>query len=132
MKEASKQPGQSGHELLKYLELRADNAVYRAGFASSRRAARQLVSHGHFKLNDKPLNIPSLRLKVGDKMTVKERSSKTDYFKRLDDVSPAPAEIPAWLKADRKKVILEVKSEPTRDNAEPDIKDQLIVEYYSR
>lgn len=132
MKEANRREGQSGQVLLQLLEQRADNAVYRAGFAPSRRAARQLVTHGHFLLNDTRIDIPSIRLKAGDTLTVRPHSAKTEYFKKLDDVSPAPAEIPGWIKADRKKVSLSVTNVPSRDDAEPDINEQLIVEYYSR
>lgn len=132
MKEASRRQGQSGQVLLQFLEQRADNAVYRAGFAPSRRAARQLVTHGHFLLNDTRVDIPSIRLKPGDNLSVRPHSLKTEYFKKLDDVSPAPPETPAWLKADRKKVSLSITGLPSRDDAEPDINEQLIVEYYSR
>jgi small subunit ribosomal protein S4 len=132
MKEASRQQGQAGQVLLQLLERRADNAVYRAGFATSRRASRQLMSHGHFMLNDKRVDIPSIRLKPGDVLTLRPHSAKTEYFKNLDDVSPSPSEIPGWLKVDRKKVSLSVTGLPSRDDAEPDIKEQLIVEYYSR
>lgn len=132
MKEASRKEGQSGAILLRFLEQRADNAVYRSGLAPSRRAARQLVTHGHFMLNDHKIDIPSIRLKVGDKLAVSARSSKTDYFKRVDDVSPAPSEIPAWMKVDRKKLEINITGVPSREEAEPDINEQLIVEYYSR
>ena len=132
MKEANRKQGQSGQVLLQFLEQRADNAVYRAGFAPSRRAARQLVTHGHFLLNDTRVDIPSIRLKPGDTLTVRPHSLKTEYFKNLDDVSPAPGETPAWLKVDRKKVSLSVTGLPVRDDAEQDINEQLIVEYYSR
>jgi small subunit ribosomal protein S4 len=132
MREASRVKGESGPALLQMLEQRADNAVYRAGFASSRLSARQLVSHGHFILNGRRVDIPSIRLKQGDKLVLREHSLKNDYFKHLDDLSPAPSGIPAWLKVDRKKVSLEVVGLPTRDDAEEDIKEQLIVEYYSR
>lgn len=132
MKEATKAQGQSGENLLRYLEQRADNAVYRAGYAPSRRAARQLVTHGHFELNGRRVDVPSIRLKAGDKMVVRGGSQKTEYFKRLDDVSPAAAELPAWIKANRKKFELEVTGAPIREESEPDIKEQLIVEYYSR
>lgn len=132
MKEASRKQGQSGEVLLRLLEQRADNVVYRAGFAVSRRAARQLVTHGHFMLNGKRVDIPSIRLREGDVLTIREHSKQTDYFKKLDDVSPAPSATPAWLKVDRKKVSVEVTSLPSRDDAEPDINEQLIVEYYSR
>ncbi len=132
MKEASRRQGQSGETLLQMLELRADNAVYRAGFAPSRRAARQLVTHGHFLLNGVRIDIPSIRLKVGDNLKVRDHSVSTEYFKQLDEVSPAPTTTPAWLKVNRKKLELSVESLPTRDDAEQDINEQLIVEYYSR
>lgn len=132
MKEASRVPGQSGETLLQLLERRADNAVYRAGFATSRRAARQLVTHGHFALNGRRFDIPSLRLKPGDTLTLTPRSMKTEYFKNIDDVSPAPSEIPSWMKVNRKKLEVGVAGLPAREDAEPDINEQLIVEYYSR
>ena len=132
MKEASRRQGQSGELLLQLLELRADNAVYRSGFAPSRRAARQLVSHGHFMLNGRRFDIPSVRLKAGDVMTVRDHSRQTEYFKKIDDVSPAPPDTPGWLKVNRKKLEFTATGTPTREEAEPDIQEQLIVEYYSR
>ncbi len=132
MKEASKSQGQSGQVLLKLLEQRADNTVYRAGFATSRRASRQLVTHGHFELNGRRVDIPSIRLKEGDELVVRAKSQKSEYFKNLDDVSPAGGELPAWLKVDRKKFSIKVTALPTREDAEVDINEQLIVEYYSR
>lgn len=132
MKEANRKQGQSGEVLLQFLEQRLDNAVYRAGFASSRRAARQLVSHGHFMLNGRRVDVPSIRLKAGDEFVVREHSNGTEYFKKLDDVSPAPSTTPAWIKVDRKNRKVVVSGLPTREDAEPEIKEQLIVEYYSR
>jgi small subunit ribosomal protein S4 len=132
MAEATRRPGQSGQILLQMLEQRADNAVYRAGFAPSRRAARQLVTHGHFILNGQRVDIPSIRLKAGDEMVIRPHSLKSEYFKRLDDVSPSPSDIPGWLKVDRKKVTVAVTGLPSREDSEPDINEQLIVEYYSR
>jgi small subunit ribosomal protein S4 len=132
MSEANRSQGQSGTVLLRLLEQRADNAVYRAGFAPSRRAARQLVTHGHFTLNGRRIDIPSIRLKAGDVLKVREHSAGTEYFKKLDDISPAPSSTPGWLKVDRKKVAVEITGLPTRDDAEPEINEQLIVEYYSR
>jgi small subunit ribosomal protein S4 len=132
MAEASKRDGQSGHNLLRFLEQRADNVVYRAGFAPSRRAARQLMTHGHFLLNDTRVDIPSIRLKPGDTLTARPKSLQSEYFKKLDDVSPAPSETPAWIKVDRKKVSLTIATLPVREDAELDINEQLIVEYYSR
>ncbi len=132
MKEASASRGQSGAVLLEFLERRLDNAVYRAGFAPSRRAARQLVSHGHFMFNGRRVDVPSMRVKPGDVIEIKVGSKKTSYFTHLDEVSPVPSMIPAWLKVDRKKVSATVTGLPTREESEPDIKEQLIVEYYSR
>jgi small subunit ribosomal protein S4 len=128
MKEASRRQGQSGQVLLQLLEQRADNTKYRA----SRRAARQLVTHGHFLLNDARVDIPSIRLKPGDSLVARPHSLKTEYFKQLDDISPAPSEIPAWIKVDRKKLTLSITGVPSREDAESDINEQLIVEYYSR
>lgn len=132
MKEANRRQGQSGENLLQLLEQRADNAVYRAGFAPSRRAARQLVTHGHFMLNGRRFDVPSVRLRPGDELVVRDHSKQTEYFKKIDDVSPAPSATPGWISVDRKKVTLKVTGAPTRDEAEPDINEQLIVEYYSR
>lgn len=132
MAEASRKQGQSGMTLLQFLEQRLDNAVYRAGFAPSRRAARQLVTHGHFMVNGRRVDIPSLRLRAGDNITLRDHAKQNEYFKKLDEVSPAPSTTPGWIKVNRKQVELAVTGVPTRDDAEPDIKEQLIVEYYSR
>ncbi len=131
MNEATRKQGESGEVLLEYLERRLDNTIYRAGFAPSRRAARQLVTHGHFMYNGRRVDIPSIRVQAGDVITLRDHSKNTEYFKKLDEVSPA-AESVSWLKVDRKKVEIKVTGVPTRDEAEPDIKEQLIVEYYSR
>jgi len=100
--------------------------------APSRPGARQLVTHGHFMLNGRRVDVPSIRLKAGDKIVLRDHSKNSDYFKRLDETSPAPAAIPAWLKTNRTKFEVEITGVPTREDAEPDIKEQLIVEYYSR
>ena len=133
MSEASRRPGLSGENLLQLLELRLDNAVYRAGFATSRRAARQLVGHGHFELNGRRVDIPSIRVKAGDVITVRPKSTKSGYFSQIDDVVNNSIQTPlSWLKSDAKKLKIEVTGLPTRDEAEADINEQLIVEYYSR
>lgn len=133
MAEASRKQGLAGEVLLELLERRLDNTIYRAGFATSRRAARQLVTHGHFILNGTRVDIPSIRVSAGDEIVLRDTSKKNEYFKRLDEVSPAvPDSIPAWIKVDRKKVSVKVSGVPTREEAEPDINEQLIVEYYSR
>lgn len=132
MKEATRKEGQSGENLLQLLERRADNTVYRAGLAPSRRAARQLVTHGHFMLNGRRVDIPSIRMTAGDVLTLRDNSKSNEYFKKIDDISPEPSTFPSWLKVNRKKFEITITGLPTRDEAEPDINDQLIVEYYSR
>lgn len=133
MNEAGRRPGLAGENLLQLLEQRLDNAVYRAGFATSRRAARQLVGHGHFELNGRRVDIPSIRLKAGDVITVREKSVKSGYFTVLDDVfKNANAGPLSWLKSDVKKMTITVTGAPQRNEAEADINEQLIVEYYSR
>lgn len=133
MNEAMKRQGESGAVLLQYLEQRIDNIVYRSGFSVSRQGARQLVNHGHFELNGKRVDVPSIRLKVGDEVVLRDGSKKREYFTRIDDLSPAnPDLVPDWLTVDRKKFKITVKGLPTRENAETGINEQLIVEFYSR
>jgi len=133
MNEADRQEGLTGVNLLRMLEQRLDNTVYRAGFATSRRAARQLVGHGHFILNGRRVDIPSIRVKPGDEIVVRPKSTKSGYFSQLDEVvKEASATSMSWLKSDQKKMTITVTSLPTREEAEPDINEQLIVEYYSR
>jgi len=133
MNEASRRQGLAGENLLQLLELRLDNAVYRAGFATSRRAARQLVGHGHFELNGRRVDIPSIRLKAGDKLTVRQKSTKSGYFTQIDDVVKNTSQSPlSWLKSDPKKLTIDITGLPKREEAEADINEQLIVEYYSR
>ena len=133
MKEAQKAEGLTGEILLEYLERRADNVVFRAGFASTRRQARQLVSHGHFTLNGRRVDIPSIRLKAGDKLEVRAKSQKSEYFKDLDNIVAASGVTPlSWMKSDAKKMTIEITGKPKREEAEAGINEQLIVEYYSR
>lgn len=133
MTKATKMNGQAGENLLRLLEQRLDNTIYRAGFATSRRAARQLVSHGHFMLNGKRVNIPSMVVKPGDEVAVSARSKKTTYFAHLDDVVNSSVQKPlSWLQSDPKKMIIKIASLPKREEAEDDINEQAIVEYYSR
>lgn len=133
MDEAVRKPGLTGENLLKFLELRLDNAVYRAGFATSRRQARQLVSHGHFELNGRRVDIPSIRVKAGDIITVRPKSVKSGYFTNINDVYSNTSQVPlSWLTGDVKKLKIEITGAPKREEAEADINEQLIVEYYSR
>ncbi|MBR2795957.1 30S ribosomal protein S4 [Candidatus Saccharibacteria bacterium] len=133
MKEAQKSEGLTGELLLEYLERRADNAIYRAGFALTRRQARQLVSHGHFLLNGRRIDIPSIRLNPGDVLEVRPKSSKSEYFKNLPNIIGASSATPlSWLKVDAKKMRIEVTGLPKREELDAGINEQLIVEYYSR
>ncbi len=133
MDEAIRRDGLAGENLLQMLEQRMDNAVYRAGFATSRRAARQLVGHGHFILNGRRVDIPSIRLKAGDEITVRPKSTKSGYFSVLDDVIKNSVQTSlSWVKSDPKKMTISITGLPTRAEAEPEINEQLIVEYYSR
>ena len=133
MDEATRRDGLSGENLLQMLEQRMDNAVYRAGFATSRRAARQLVGHGHFMLNGRRVDIPSIRVKAGDEIVVRPKSTKSGYFTELDDIVKNSSQVAlSWIKSDAKKMTITITGLPQRTEAEPDINEQLIVEYYSR
>ncbi len=136
MEEADRVSGHGqlpGEVLLQLLERRIDNAVYRAGFATSRRAARQLVSHGHFMLNGRRVDIPSIRLKAGDEITIRPKSAKSGYFSQIDEITKNTFQGPlSWLKSNPEKLTISITGLPKRDEAETDIKEQLIVEYYSR
>ena len=128
MREAQRAEGMTGENLLNFLERRADNVVYRAGFANTRRAARQLVSHGHFTLNGKRIDIPSIRLSAGDILEVRPKSKKNTYFANLN----GEAQTLSWMKSDLKNLKVEITGTPKREEAEVGINEQLIVEYYSR
>ena len=133
MKEAQKAEGLTGEKLLEYLERRADNVVFRSGFALTRRQARQLVSHGHFLLNGRRIDIPSIRLNPGDVLEVRPKSTGSEYFKNLSNIIGALNAVSlSWLKVDAKKMKIEVTGLPKREEAEAGINEQLIVEYYSR
>ena len=128
MREAQRAEGMTGENLLNFLERRADNVVYRAGLASTRRAARQLVSHGHFVLNGKRIDIPSIRLSAGDVLEVRPKSKKNSYFTNIN----GEAQPLSWMKSDLKNLKIEITGTPKREEAEVGINEQLIVEYYSR
>ena len=133
MREAQRTEGLTGEKLLEFLERRADNAIFRAGFALTRRQARQLVSHGHFLLNGRRIDIPSIRLNPGDVLEVRPKSGKTEYFKNLANITSAANVTPlSWMKVDAKKMKIEIIGLPKREESEAGINEQLIVEYYSR
>jgi len=133
VKEATRAEGPTGENLLEFLERRADNVVFRAGFATTRRAARQLVNHAHFTLNGHRIDIPSIRLKTGDVLEVRKKSQKSEYFKNLPNIIATNPGAPlSWLKSDAGKMKIEIINTPKREEAEVGINEQLIVEYYSR
>ena len=128
---ASKMPGNTGEELLCMIERRLDNVVYRLGFASTRREARQLVNHGHFTVNGKRVNIPSYLVKTGDVVAVCEKSCSNAFFKKLkeDDVFAAA---PKWLDRDKNTLTGKVIAAPAREDIDFEIAEHLIVELYSK
>lgn len=133
MKEATAKEGLAGENLLQLLERRLDNVVYRAGLATSRRAARQLVGHGHFMLNGRRVDIPSIRVSAGDEITLRPKSLKSVYFTNIDETVKNTDQQPlSWMKADTKNLKVSISGNPKREEAEADINEQLIVEYYSR
>jgi len=129
--EATRQSGVTGEALLRSLELRLDNAVFRLGYAPSRAAARQLVSHGHFAVNGVPTNIPSYRLKIGDRVEVRESHKERELFKTIKETLRSH-QAPDWLSLDAAKMAGSVLALPRRDQMPPELNEQLVVEYYSR
>jgi small subunit ribosomal protein S4 len=130
--EASRRKGRTGEEMLALLERRLDNAVHRLGFASSRSEARQLVRHGHVQVNGKRLDIPSYVVRVGDKITLTEGARKFKFVAAaIAGADKRP--IASWLDVDRANFTGTVKGAPVREDLnEPEIREQLVVEYYSR
>ncbi len=131
--EALKRPGMTGVNLLIILERRLDNIVYRLGFATSRAQARQLVSHGHFNVNGRRTDIPSMMLRPGDEISVREGSRKRTYFKEIRaTMAESRSPIPEWLSLDVNTLGGRVVRQPEREEIETSVNEQLIVEYYSR
>ena len=126
---AAKRPGSAGVNLLLMLERRFDNVVYRMGFAATRREARQLVSHGHFYVNGKKANIPSMELNEGDVITVKDKSKDSPKFKQLRDMIITT---PKWVTIDTDKLEGKIVALPTREDIDVPIAEHLIVELYSK
>jgi small subunit ribosomal protein S4 len=129
--EATRQSGVTGEALLRSLELRLDNVVFRLGYAPSRAAARQLVNHGHFAVNGVPSNIPSYRLKIGDRVEVRESHKERELFKTIKETLRSH-QAPEWLSLDAAKMAGSVLALPRRDQMPPEFNEQLVVEYYSR
>lgn len=128
---ARKQLGNTGETLLKLLELRLDNVVYRLGFASSRSQARQLVNHGHFMVNNKRADIPSLKVKSGDIIKVKGKSKSSKSLKNLAETLKKQ-EVPGWLNLDAKELSGKVLHEPSMKDISINTNVQMIIEFYSK
>ena len=127
---ASKQSGITGENFLKLLESRIDNVVYRLGLATSRAEARQLVVHGHFSINGKRVNVPSILISVGDVIEIIEKSRSSAKFKEL--VENHKSSVPQWLSVDPENMQGRVIAEPSREDIELPIEEHLIVEWYSK
>ena len=129
--QAERRPGQTGENLLSILESRLDNVVYRLGFAMSRAEARQMVSHGHFTVNGRKVNIPSYQVKPGMIVALKESSRSLEKFKaNVEANSFRP--VPKWLEYDANNMMAKVTAVPARDDIDLPIEEHLIVELYSK
>ena len=126
---AARKKGMTGENLLILLESRLDNVVFRLVFASSRKEARQLVTHSHFTVNGKKVNIPSYEVKAGDVIKVKEKSTNSPKFKEVKEMSIT---VPSWLTVDVEKLEGKVVALPTRSEIDTPVAEHLIVEFYSK
>ena len=129
---AERMNGNTGEILLSLVERRLDNVVYRLGFASTRREARQLVNHAHFTVNGKKVNIPSYLVRVGDVIEVKESSRSSAAFKRFTAEDAPLVTVPTWLERDKNALKGTVTRMPARDDIDMPIEEHLIVELYSK
>ena len=128
---AAKQEGMTGENLLRLLERRLDNVIFRMGMAKTRKEARQLVRHNHFRLNGKKANIPSILVRVGDTITVAETSKDSEKFKALAEIMNSRIS-PKWLEVDKQNATAKVVALPQRDDIEYPVEEQLVVELYSK
>lgn len=128
--QAIRKRGVTGETLLQLLELRLDNIMFRAGFAASRKAARLFVTHGHVRVNGRPVNIPSMNLSVGDAVTLKENTKTQEYVKRNRE--QCPRQSPAWLELDEQTMTVKVQHVPNREEIAPSVNEELVVEFYSK
>ena len=130
-KKAAQLKGSTGENLLRLLEGRLDNVVYRMGFAATRAEARQLVSHKSIEVNGKVVNIPSAQLSAGDAISIREKSKKQLRIQNAMDIA-SQVGLPEWVEVDTKKMAGVLKSLPDRDDILPDINENLVVELYSK
>lgn len=128
---AEKQEGTAGENLLRFLETRLDNVVFRMGLSTTRREARQLVSHGHYEVNGKRIDIPSYRVKEGDVISLCEKSKKSPKFELIEEYANGRV-IPMWLDMDKEKKSAKVVRLPNREDIDFEVEEHLIVELYSK
>ncbi len=128
---AERKQGITGDNLLRILESRLDNVVYRVGFASSRAEARQLVGHGHYEVNGKRVDIASYLLKAGDVVSICEKSRASEKIKAVVEANSARP-VPEWIDVDRTNLSAKIIALPTREQIEAPVEEQLIVEFYSK
>ena len=127
---AEQQKGVTGENLLRILETRLDNVVYRLGLARTRRMARQVVGHGHIRVNGNKVDIPSYQVKVGDVITLRQRSQEYEIFKALREGTSVLT--PKWLTFDAQNLTGKVSALPSRDDIDYEVQENMIVEFYSR
>ncbi len=130
-KEADRQKGVTGTNLLVMLERRLDNVIYRLGYGQSRAEARQLIRHAHFELNGKKVDIPSIQVRIGDEITVRDKSKKSEKFRLLAE-NASGKNVPAWLESNPGDMWAKIAAMPTREDIQIPVDEQLIVELYSR
>jgi small subunit ribosomal protein S4 len=130
-REAARVPGQTGKTFLQLLERRLDNVVYRLNLAGSRAQARQLVTHRHFRVNGRVVNVPSFIVKAGDVITIGERSQKSPVFESNFEVAKN-RRAPEWLEWSETELAAKILQLPSREQIDTPVDEQLIVEYYSR
>ena len=128
---AVKKAGITGENLLIILESRLDNIVYRLGWATSRPEARQLVRHGHFEVNGQKANIPSILLKAGDTITIKDKIRSSEKIKAVLETTESKV-VPMWLSLDKNALSASIVRMPTRDEIDLEVEEHLIVELYSK
>lgn len=129
---AAKMPGKTGENLLALCERRLDNVVFHLGFATTRRQARQLVTHGHFTVDGKKVDIPSYQVKPGQVIAVKEKSRSSSIFQRLTGEDAPFVTVPAWMEKDESELKGKIVRMPTREDIDYPVEEHLIVELYSK
>lgn len=129
---AERQPGNTGQALLQLLERRLDNVVFKAGLAASRKNARQLIAHGHFRVNEQPMDRPSYTVRAGDKITIAPREHTQKFLRESFGSEPPRSMAEGWLTLDPKKMEIVVAGLPGRQDVEIPVEEHLIVEFCSR